>query len=152
VKFDQVMNAGDNADFAIHFTPDGKETQIESIAVEGECANWVTMNRTAPVSLPATIAFNVAVPKDATNGTHRCFLSFMMPGSGMIRYAIGYNVIVNVTGGTEPIPTTEPTTIATTTIPTQPVRETTPRTTYAPIEPVIVIAAIGALLVIRRRP
>jgi hypothetical protein len=155
VRWNESVNAGDTATFAItlmNTTPD--ETNILSPTITGDCAEWVSSDG-KDTSLPSTTHFTIKVPKTATNGSHRCDVSFKFPGSSLIAYAIGFPITVKVSGGTEPMPTTaETTTIPTTQdtpIPSPSTIPATPKTTYASLNAALVVLAGIAVIVWRRR-
>lgn len=149
VRFNQSMEAGGSASVDMVFIPDaGKVTTFEGIMVSGDCAPWITVNRSSMTfNRSAGVRAVIAVPPGASNGIHRCDIEFLQPPEGMIRPAIGFPITVKVLNGTEPqITLTTTATPATTSTPPE------TRTTYAPINPGIVLAALAAIAVWRRRP
>ena len=151
-RFNETVVAGDTALYHFSAKPDTEGTvTFSTITTEGDCREWVHVSQIPPLTFNDSIPLDatITVPKTATNGMHSCQITFTAPPSGMLQYAIGLAVHVNVINGTEPTPTP---TIVTTTSPTQTASETTAHTTYAPVSVVTVIGSIGALLMIRRRP
>lgn len=156
VRFNETVSAGKTVFFDMRLSPDSteKEVNFKSIEVTGDCSPWVTVNRTSMRFTDSQVVRAVIeVPKGSTNGMHRCDITYLAGNGGMIGYALGVPISVNVTGGTLPTVTTSATTQPTTqpTINPPPVETITapaPMAESEPLVPMSVVIAIVALLVV----
>ena len=159
IRYNETVPAGDTVQFTITMLPEAHPVTFVSNTVEGDCAQWVSMN-TASFTVDKTtdIPVQIAVPKDATNGAHRCDITFRTAGTGTANMGIGFPVSVRVSGGTEPtvapLPTTQPVTVMATVIPTPEARSML-LSTYAGAGVVagciLIVVGIVAVIVTRRK-
>lgn len=104
-RFNESMTAGSTIAYDFSFIPDTEPSvTFERIDITGDCAAWISLDKQAPLTFTERIPLQavIAVPKDATNGWHRCDVTFTTPSAGMFVQAMAIPISVNVTGGTAP--------------------------------------------------
>lgn len=90
---------------------------IESVAVDGECSGWITLDKSPfTINEPVVKRITIKTPSDVSNGIYNCVIKFTASTTKDVAVELGLPIILNVTNGitsSTPTPTQVPTPIKT---------------------------------------